>query len=243
MQATSGTPYASLPPESAKPLWWGFVPYTVISLIHVGILAFGADGAAQPSKLLLMPALALALVWGALGCSFRRGFALLLAAVLFSWLGDGAGSFFPFAPTLPLMLAFFGLAHLCYMWAFWRHFILRALSRWALAYALWWLVLVLVLAPRAGALAVPVAIYGLILGGTAVLASRCRRLLLIGGIFFLSSDTILAFRLFAADVMPDWSSPLVMATYTLGQGLIIAGALVTLRSHVPLRGDTDKVMP
>lgn len=99
-----------------------------------------------------------------------------------------------------------GLAHLCYLRAFWRHFILMPLSLWALVYALWWIVLLLVLAPRAGgiavavaravamavaravAVAVAVAIYGVTLGYTAVLASRCHRLILIGGAFVLSSD-------------------------------------------------------
>lgn len=243
MQAASGAPFTGWPLVSTKPLWWGFVPYIVISLIHVAILAFGTADAAQPSKLLLMPALALALLWGVFGSTYRTGFVVLLAAVLLSWLGDGAGSFFPSAPTLPLMLAFFGLAHLYYMGAFWRHFILRPLSRWALVYVIWWIVLLLAIAPQAGGLAVAVAVYGVVLGGTAVLASRCHRLILIGGVFFLASDSILAFRLFAADLMPGWTSPLVMVTYTLGQGLIIAGALVTLHSRATPRGHADKVVP
>lgn len=243
MHSASGTPLSGFLVEHARPLWWGFVPYTVISLVHVLILTFDGSDAAQPSKLLLMPALALALLWGAFGSNYRRGFALLLVAVLLSWLGDGAGSFFPFAPTLPLMLAFFGLAHLCYIGAFWRHFILRPLSPWALVYAVWWIVLLLVIAPRAGGLALAVAIYGVVLGCTAVLASRCHRLVMIGGAFFLSSDTILAFRLFAADLMPDWTSPLVMVTYTLGQGMIIAGSLITLRTRGIPTGHTAKVVP
>lgn len=120
-----------------------------------------------------------------------------------------------------------------------------------------WIVLLLVLAPRAGGIAVAVAvamavamamararaIYGVTLGYTAVLASRCHRLILIGGAFLLSSDTILAFRLFVTDLMPDWTSPLVMVTCTLGQGLIIAGLLITLRSRGIPTGHTAKVVP
>ena len=71
--------------------------------------------------------------------------------------------------------------------------------------------------------------YGLVLGGTAVAASRCHPLVAAGGAFFLASDTILAFRLFMPDAMPDWTSPLVMLTYCLGQGLIAAGVIVADR--------------
>ncbi|UUT35135.1 lysoplasmalogenase [Microbacterium elymi] len=51
----------------------------------------------------------------------------------------------------------------------------------------------------------------------------------IGALLFLASDTLLAFRLFLPDAMPGWTSPVVMLTYTAGQGLIAAGALAALR--------------
>ncbi|MGB3707208.1 lysoplasmalogenase family protein, partial [Gordonia sp. (in: high G+C Gram-positive bacteria)] len=47
----------------------------------------------------------------------------------------------------------------------------------------------------------------------------------IGGAFFLTSDSLLAWRLFLPDAAPGWFGPAVMATYTLGQGLIVAGVL------------------
>ncbi|SEE15009.1 YhhN-like protein [Arthrobacter alpinus] len=46
--------------------------------------------------------------------------------------------------------------------------------------------------------------------------------------FFLASDTILAFRIFALELMPDWTSGMVMLTYTIGQGLIAAGTVIAL---------------
>jgi uncharacterized membrane protein YhhN len=94
---------------------------------------------------------------------------------------------------------------------------------------MWWGALLAILWPNLGALLIPVALYGLVLGGTAVAASRCHPLVAIGGAFFLASDTILAFRLFTPDTMPDWTSPLVMLTYCLGQGLIAAGVMVADR--------------
>ena len=128
------------------------------------------------------------------------------------------------------MLLFFGLAHLCYMWLFWKHLARAPASRRGpLVYAVWWVALLLVLWPSLGALSIAVAVYGLVLGGTAALATRCHPLVVWGGAFFLASDTILAFRIFVPEAMPPWTSPLVMLTYTLGQGLIAAGAIVTLR--------------
>ena len=68
-----------------------------------------------------------------------------------------------------------------------------------------------------------------VLGGTAVAASRCHPLVSWGGAFFLTSDTILAFELFMPDATPTWASPVIMFTYCLGQGLIAAGVVVADR--------------
>jgi uncharacterized membrane protein YhhN len=207
----------------------GFAPYAVVALIHVVALAVGADGIAAPTKLWLMPLLVLAILWGGRGSRWGTTYTLLFVAIAFSWLGDGAGTFFAAAPTVPMMLLFFGLAHLCYIWIFWRRIPIRRVPAWALVYGLWWVALLAILWPALGALLIPVAVYGLVLGGTAAAASRCHPLVAAGGAFFLASDTILAFRLFTPDAMPDWTSPLVMLTYCLGQGLIAAGVIVSDR--------------
>ena len=196
-------------------LWIGFVPYVAVSLVHVGALALGADALASPTKLALMPLLALAVVWGARGTAWSRALTLLIVAIGLSWLGDGAATFFPFADTVPMMLLWFGLAHLCYIWLFWRMLAVRPLPVWAVVYAAWWGVLIAVLWPHLGGLLVPVALYGLVLGATAAGAARCHPVIAWGGAFFLVSDSILAFRLFMPDAMPDWTSPLVMLTYCL----------------------------
>lgn len=212
-------------------LAWAFAPYIAVSAVHVVALALDAELVAAPTKLLLMPALGFAALWVARGRGHTAPLSLLLTAITFSWLGDGAGFFFPFAgDPLVLMLLFFGLAHIAYMALFWRHLSVRRVPTWAAVYAIWWATLLVVLWPRLGGLAVAVAIYGLVLAGTATLASRCHPLVVWGGAAFLASDTVLATRLFAAEVMPPWTSPLVMLTYTLGQGLIAAGVLVSLRS-------------
>ncbi len=213
---------------ASRTLLWAFLPYILVSVVHVVALAVHSP-VAPPTKLLLMPLLALPVLIVAPRSRPRIALILLLAALLLSWLGDGAGDFFPVDDELPLMLLFFGLAHVAYIVLFWRYLRSRRLPWWTLIYVAWWIGMLAFLAPSLGALFIPVAVYGLVLGGTAALAARCHPLIAIGGAFFLISDTVLAVRLFRPELLPDWTSPLVMITYTLGQGLIVAGSLVALR--------------
>lgn len=208
---------------------WAFLPYIAVSILHVVVLALQSD-IASPTKLWLMPLLAVPVVVS-LRLQPMTASALLLAAIALSWLGDGAGALFPGGPELPLMLMFFGLAHIVYIVLFVRVLTVRRMPWWALVYAVWWVLMLVVLGPHTGALFFAVAAYGLVLGGTAAFSTRCHPLIVAGGIFFLVSDTVLAFRLFTPESMPQWTSPLVMLTYTLGQGLIVAGAIVSARAR------------
>ncbi|QIK64890.1 lysoplasmalogenase [Leucobacter viscericola] len=219
-------------PGSIRP-WLAFTPYIVVSVVHVVARFFDLPVDA-PTKLMLMPALALAAVW--VTASLRpwpRGeMVLLLAAILFSWLGDGASVFFPmFEDPLPMMLLCFGLAHVGYMVLMLRGrgLQVRRFPMWAIVYVLAYGVLMALLLPHTGALTIPVSVYGLLLVGTAAVASRCGTVVAWGGAWFLASDAILAFRIFTPEMMPDWTSGLVMLTYTLGQGLIVFGVTAALR--------------
>lgn len=205
--------------------WWGFLPFAAVSAVHIGARAVGAPEIAEPTKLALMPLLAVAAAWGGRGYARRLPAVLLLGALLFSWLGDGAGAFFPFAPELPVMLGAFGLAHICYIWLLARYAAVRPFPRWALVFVAWWVLMLLVLWPTLGGLTAAVAAYGIVLAGTAATAARCGRTVAAGGLLFLASDTVLALRIFMPDAMPDWTNPLVMLTYCAGQGLIVAGVL------------------
>ena len=214
---------------SAPPLWT-FAPYITVSAIHVVLLAVQSS-AAGASKLLLMPLLAIPVIMSIRQIRDRVAVILIFAALAFSWLGDSAGALFPAAPEVPMMLMFFGIAHLAYIALFVRHLARRRMPWWALVYAAWWVGMMVGVGPHTGGLLIAVAIYGLVLGATAAFSTRCHPLVAAGGAFFLASDTLLALRLFLPDSLPDWSNPAIMLTYTIGQGLIIAGALISLRKR------------
>lgn len=216
--------------RSPAPPLWAFIPYITVSAIHVVLLALESP-AAGPSKLLLMPLLAIPVLVSMRAIRSRAALALLFAAIVFSWLGDSVGALFPDAPEVPLMLLFFGIAHLAYIALFIRHLRVRRMPWWALIYAVWWIAMLVLLGPQTGGLLVAIAVYGLVLGATAAFSTRCHPLVAVGGAFFLASDTLLALRLFLPESLPAWSNPAVMATYTIGQGLIIAGALIALRKR------------
>ncbi|MCB1273551.1 MAG: lysoplasmalogenase [Leucobacter sp.] len=208
-----------------------FVPYIAVSLLHVGLLIADHPLGGYATKQLLMAALALAAVWltWRLRPWPRGAMALLLIALAASWVGDGAGLIFPGLPTLPVMILFFGIAHAAYIVLFWRAPGIRArrVPRWVLVYAGWWIVTLAIIGPHAGALLVPLAIYGVVLGGTAALSPRFGPISAWGGAFFLISDTLIAVREFLP--APDWIDQLIMPTYALGQGLIVFAAVGLLR--------------
>jgi hypothetical protein len=214
----------TLPPSIA----WMFAPYIAVSILHCALLVIDSS-VADTTKLLLIPLLAIPVLLSAPRLTPRSAVSLLLAALLFSWLGDSVGALFPMTPELPLMLLFFGIAHLAYILLFVRHLAKRRMPWWALVYVAWWVGMLVVLGPHTGGLLIAVAVYGLVLAGTAAFSARCHPLAAVGGAFFLASDSILACRLFLPDGLPAWSDPAVMLTYTLGQGLIVAGALATLQ--------------
>lgn len=210
--------------------WWGFGLYALVSAIHIVSGVVGPDVIVFPTKLMLMPALAIAALWALRGSfdtsTATRAASVLFVALAFSWLGDGAGFFFPFLDDeLPAMLLCFGLAHLAYIVIFQRDLARRPIPRWTLAYSVWWVGMIVLLWPHLGALAIAVAAYGLVLGGTAASAARGSRITATGGAFFLASDTLLALLLFLPGMSAALTGPWVMLTYTIGQGLLVLGAV------------------
>lgn len=222
-------------------VWLAFAPFLFVTIVHVWALAADAHDAASPTKLMLMPFLALGVVWSG-HRDWTTAHTILVTAIGLAWLGDGAGPLFPGVDTVPVMLLFFALAHLCYIWLFWRVLPVRRVPLWAAVYVVWYVGLLIVLWPHLSSLLVPVAVYGLLLGATAVGAARCHPIIAWGGALFLAADTILAFELFVPDALPAWSSPLVMTLYCLGQGLIAVGVVVAVRARRTVDAEAPSVV-
>ena len=200
-----------------------FVPYVVVSVIHLTALYVGSEGVAYPTKILLMPALLVALLshlprvrWVVL--------VWLTIAILFLWAGDVLFAL-PGGIGFLIALGAFLLAHVAHFVLF--HWPLKrgGLTWWAFPYLAWWLALMLVLGPQLGALFVPVAIYGLVLGAAAVAALRTNPITAIGAFLFLASDSILAFKLFWPGFEIWQQDAIIMLLYLVGQGMIVFGAL------------------
>ncbi len=229
-------PYDASMTERTRALW-PFVPYAVISVVHV-IACFGQYAFEGWTKLLLMPLLVGAVVASLVfvpGLRVRPvpvgALTVLVIAIVFSWLGDGARWFFPmFRDELPMMLACFGIAHIAYVLLMWRGrgIAVRRLPAWSLVYVVAYLVLIALLLPHTKSLSGAVMAYGVLLAATAAMATRCGPIVGLGGALFLLSDAILAFRLFVPGTS-IWTNGLVMLTYTLGQGLIAFGIVAALR--------------
>lgn len=203
-----------------------FLPYIVVGILHLVSQLFGIDALTAITKPLLMPALLVALLWA---LPRRRGEVALLAslAILFGWLGDV--SLMDAGPGFLIGLGFFLLGHLAYLTLFWRRMRVRARPRWwAAVYLVWWVGLVGILAPHAGAMLAPLALYGLVLGALAAVGSACDRWIAIGSAAFLVSDSLLGFRLFLPGFHPWQIDFLIMLTYLAGQGLMVAGIVRTV---------------
>ena len=208
-----------------------FAPYIVVSVLHVAVLVAGLDDAASASKLLLMPALALAVL---LTARPLRGAVpvLLLVAIGLSWGGDALLNI-PGDLGFVVGLASFLLAHVAYVVLFLRLPARgRRLPAWTAVYAAWYAAFLALLGPHLGALLVPVALYGLVLGVMAALAGGLGGLLAVGGALFVVSDSVLALGRF----LPGYAFPphdlVVMSTYLAAQGLIALGVVGVLRRRV-----------
>lgn len=210
-----------------------FIPAIIAGAVHlvaIAIEGFGVEAAAAivgPTKLLLMPTVFVGLLlalpnlrtqialWGGLG-------------IFFSWLGDALLSS-PGGVGFLLGLGGFLFAHLCYLVLITRCLSTRKLG-WGLSlYVVWWIVFVALLAPHAGALLIPIALYGLALGAMAAWALTAHTLVGIGGALFVVSDSILGLTMFLPDFSFWQDSFVIMLTYIGGQILIAMGAATHAR--------------
>jgi len=223
---------ASLPePGDRRRTLLAFAPYLVLSIVHVAVLVAGLDEAARATKLLLMPALALAVL---LTARPLRGAVpvLLLVAIGFSWGGDAMLNI-PGDLGFVVGLGSFLLAHVTYVVLFFRLPARgRRLPAWTIAYVAWFVVFLALLQPHLGGLLVPVALYGLVLGVMAAIAGGLGGVIAVGGALFVLSDSVLALGRFLPGYEFAAHDPVVMSTYLAAQALIAVGIVGVLRRTV-----------
>jgi uncharacterized membrane protein YhhN len=190
----------------------------VAGVIHLGAILLALPGVVEWTKPLLMPALAIGLIWAA---PQRRAPAILLGliALLFSWVGDITLRWFVVG------LVFFLLAHIAYLVLFATRLAVQRVRWWALVYLGWLVVLLMILGAHTGPLLIPVVAYGIVLTAMAAFASRCNRWVAWGGALFVVSDSILATNKFLPDAGIPLVDFLIMATYLAAQTLIVWGIL------------------
>ena len=200
-----------------------FVPYLIVSVVHLVALAIDADQVSTFTKPLLMPLLLAAFLFSL--PRIRSELALLGSlGILFSWAGDVTLAS-PGDLGFLVGLGFFLLAHVAYIALFLRKLRMRRLRQVALVYFAWWVALVVVLAPHLGSLLVPVAVYGLVLGAMGAIGLSCNRWIAIGGALFVVSDTLLGLNRFLPGFDLWQVDTTIMLTYLVAQGFIAFGAI------------------
>lgn len=199
---------------------WAFAAAIVLDLAAI---TFGADAVRWASK----PALTVLLL-GHLIVSASPGqrparplgAGLLLAcAADIALLIDGTAAFL-------VGMALFGLMQIAYIAVFIRLGALQVLRRrWRIpgCYLAFWLGANVMLWPRLGVLAVPIAVYSLLLVSMAASASALGRTAAAGGLLFVVSDLLLG--LGVAGIEVPFEGQAVMATYAAAQLLLVLGAL------------------
>lgn len=199
----------------------------LVVVVHLGALLAGASRLADATQWTLMPLLAAAL---ATQVPTPRGrlVTLTLLALGFSWLGDAAPDLFTGDTAFLVMVGFFLCAQVAYLVAFVPLAARGPLRRrpvLVLPYVGVVVLLVVLCAPGAGSLLVPVLVYGVCLGAMAALSSGVDAVAWAGGALFLVSDGLIALDAFVPSLALPGQGFWVMLTYIAAQVLIVTGVL------------------
>jgi uncharacterized membrane protein YhhN len=193
--------------------------YGLVSLVNVTAELLGVDALSVGSLFFAMPSLiGVVLASG----TVRARLGPIVAALLFSWLGDWVGDL---SNTILTKIGFFLAAQACYTAAFWP---LRASSLlrrrgWTAAYALTVGGALAWAATAAGAMAPAVAVYGCAVGLMVALATGVHPLTAVGAGSFLISDFLIGLTTFVAPGAYPRAGVLIKASYLIGQLLMVSG--------------------
>lgn len=211
------------------PLLGAFSPFVAVSGFHLVVKLAGLVELDRATKGLTVPALLLGLLvvlWFGRLVIRPSVFALLVAGLGLSWLGDMTLAFFEVG------VVFFLAAHLVYIAMFHVAFRRRA-SWWSIGLVPWYAGLLLALWPFLGDQLVIIAVYGAALAYMAASATRGNSLTTIGGALFVASDSLLAFRMFTPLFQTPPEDTLIMGLYLAAQFFIVVGVLRTAVPRAP----------
>lgn len=211
-----------MPPIRAAHLaLWGAYALTV--LVNVAAVMAGAEMVRDITQPLFAPLLMAALLTAVPQRS--RTSTLLMGGLLCAWVGDSLGQLVPGLAQQVTVAGFLG-ALILYAAALAPHWVrTRDPMRYALAipYGAVVIGLFVACADGAGSLLPVVAAYAVALATMAFLSAGGNGLTWSGGTLFLLSSSLLAMDWFLPGASIAYSTELVMLTYTIGHGLLIAG--------------------
>lgn len=211
-----------------------FKIYVVFSIFYLLLLFLGHQNLDWYLKPALIPLLAF-------GVYFYRKFPsknILLAALLFSWIGDVILLFADIAEIYFILgLVSFLISHIIYCVVFSKQIkteikknkVLFGLG--SLVIALYLIAMLSVLLPSLGDLKIPVIVYASVIStmllfafnGFLIWEKPGNKYVFIGALVFVLSDSILAMNKFYAPI--EKSSFFIMLTYLVAQYLIVVGIL------------------
>jgi len=193
----------------------------VVSLASIAAELLRLRPVSVASLFFAMPSLA-GVVWASRPIRARLG--LVLAALLWSWLGDWVGDL---NDSVLVKIAFFLPAQLCYVAAFWPFRASSLLRRpaWSFTYAAAAGLSIVGISTAAGSMAPAVLAYGCSVVLMAALATGVHPLTGIGAGSFLISDFLIGLTTFAVPTSSPTARAVIKATYLMGQLLIARGVM------------------
>ncbi len=208
--------------------------YIGFNIFYLLITAFNQEDIARILKPFLLPLLVVAVY---LSEKFKTK-TLLLTALTFSWIGDVILLFADKGEIYFILgLVAFLVSHVFYIVLFSKQTISKTISN-KLSFGagiglilLYFFGMITTLGPKLGSLTIPVVIYAVVISTMLFYALKGSfqwniipyQSVLIGAIFFISSDSILAFNKFDQPI--PYASFLIMITYLAAQFCIVWGIL------------------
>lgn len=208
-----------------------FISY---SIFYLAMIALNQEEIARYLKPFLLPLLVVAVC---LSEKFKTK-TLLLTALTFSWIGDVILLFADKGEIYFILgLVAFLVSHVFYIVLFSKQTISKTISNKLSFIAsiglilLYFFGMITTLGPKLGSLTVPVEIYAIVISSMLFFALKGSfqwntipyQAVLIGALFFIASDSILAFNKFYEPI--PYASFLIMITYLAAQFCIVWGIL------------------